>query len=71
MLGTGDCMIRHAHLLNAIAVAVPQMECTEEAVPTAVYIHNALNEQAWKEILEYEQLHKEYGCFSSAKEFCR
>lgn len=35
------------------------MECTEDAVPTAVYIHNALNEQAWKEILEYEELHKE------------
>jgi hypothetical protein len=37
-----------------------QLAADEESVPTAVYIHNALNEQAWKEILAYEEFHKEY-----------
>jgi len=32
---------------------------TEDAVPTAVFIHNHLNEQAWKEILEFEDFHKD------------
>ena len=46
--------------VHFVFVSSVQMECTEDAVPTAVYIHNALNEQAWKEIMEYEEFHKEY-----------
>ncbi|KNC84958.1 hypothetical protein SARC_02849 [Sphaeroforma arctica JP610] len=29
----------------------------EEGIPWAVYMHNALNERAWSEIMEYEKLH--------------
>jgi cytochrome c heme-lyase len=37
----------------------PDEKLTEDAVPAAVYIHNHLNEQAWKEILEYENFFKD------------
>eukprot|EP01134_Creolimax_fragrantissima_P000985 CFRG0985T1 len=42
---------------------------TEEAIPWAVYMHNALNEQAWREIMEYEKFHADAGVESKLETF--
>jgi cytochrome c heme-lyase len=34
----------------------------EKDMHTVVPIHNAVNEQAWKKILEWESLHQRYEC---------